>query len=751
MSLHFEPVWSWTLTLIASVAMLAVLWLGYPRRIRHLSAGWRRTLITLRLAIIVVLCLLLLRPYVVFESHDESDSILYILTDASRSMQTEDIPGGGTRRQALLRILAEAGPGLKAIGEKAEIRFRDFSDVLQTVQNPEDKSDGAMTANGKILELLSEEIGKDRVPAVLFLGDGRQAASGSLDVDPTQVARLFGKLQRPIYSVGFGSPEALSASLDLALDDLDLSREVFQGNVLPIRVKLRANGAQGQPVRVRVYLEDRTGKQDGESGEMVAVPVTEDTRSIAMHTPQSASEESIIQLQIAPEQFGDLKLAVEAEPLPGEVRKTNNRVETLIRVGRGGIRIAYFDIIRPETKWLMKMNDSSRIQVDYQPIRARFFRERNKTPIPDRFFVEGAYDGFIIGDVPADAFTPQQIQQIAICCNRGAGLMMTGGRENFGQGGYGKTILAPLFPIELPAENLQLTDPQKMLPARDGLGHYVMQIAAPDQNRSRWDELPPLTGANLLVRKQASLAQILAVSDSGHPLLVGQTIGASRVLVFAGDTTWQNWYMEGFAEEHTRFWRQAILWLTHKDADMDQRVWVVANPRDLTPGQPTELSFGARDEQGHPKDDAEFELSVTNPAGKSTSLTPRAGVGMSLADFTETLEAGDYWVRVKATDNGQPIAGIATTRFHVNARDAELDDPSSDFSLLREVSHSSGGEFFTPAAFLERINQWAKDGLPGVALKRQERMSLWDNWFVLLLLVVLMTSEWAIRKKRGLV
>ena len=127
--------------------------------------------------------------------------------------------------------------------------------------------------------------------------------------------------------------------------------------------------------------------------------------------------------------------------------------------------------------------------------------------------------------------------------------MMTGGRENFGKGGYGKTILAPLFPVELPPENLQLTEPQKMLPHRDGLSHYVMQIAAPDQNRGRWDELPPLSGANLLVVPQASLAQVLAVSDSGRPLLIGQTVGASRVLAFAGDTTWQ-WSMQGYAEEH---------------------------------------------------------------------------------------------------------------------------------------------------------------------------------------------------------
>jgi hypothetical protein len=124
---------------------------------------------------------------------------------------------------------------------------------------------------------------------------------------------------------------------------------------------------------------------------------------------------------------------------------------------------------------------------------------------------------------------------------------------------------------------------------------------------------------------------------------------------------------------------------------------------------------------------------------------------VSLADFAQTMEAGDYWVRVKASKDGVPIAGIATTRFHVNARDPELDDPSADFSLLREISHSSGGEFFTPDAFLERISQWARDGLPGIELTRQERQSLWDNWFVLLLLVLLMATEWALRKKRGLV
>lgn len=728
--------------------MLAVMWLAYPRKIRHLSSGWQKVLIGLRFAIFVVICLLLFRPSAVFQSNDKSEAILYVLSDASRSMQTEDVPGGGTRRQAVLKVLSDAEPSLKAIAEKAEIRFRDFADALKSSETPSDVADGSMTAIGRMLELTSEEIARSRVPAVILLGDGRQAASGVLDVEPVQVAKLFGRQQRAIYSVGFGSTEASSSVLDLAVDELDLSREVFQGNLLMIRVRLTTAGAQGQKVTLRVLQENRAGKMDGESGPMEPVPMTEEAKSVATVTPTESTSEQIVQLQIAPEQFGDIKIAVEAVPLRGEARIPNNRVETIIRVRRGGIRIAYFDTGRPEQRWIREINDSSRIQVDYFRVLTGAIGKR--TAIPDRYFQPGSYDGYIIGDVPSTAFTPEQLQGILRACNQGAGLMMTGGHQNFGKGGYGRTPLAPLFPVELPSENQQLSQPQKMMPARDSLSHYMMQIAAPDQNRVRWEQLPPLPGANVLVPRDNSLAQVLAVSDQGFPLLIGHEVGPSRVLAFAADETWR-WSMKGFGEEHTRFWRQVVLWLTRKETDDEQPAWILATPRDLTPGQTTELSFGVRDAQKNPIPDAVFEVAVTDPKGKVHNLTPRAATGMSLADFDQTLEPGDYWARVKASRNGEALAGIAVTRFHVNARDPELDNPSADFAMLREISHASGGEFLTAEQLMEKLEAWATDGLPGLSLERQQTVSLWDNWYILLLLVLLMSAEWACRKKRGLV
>ncbi|MFN9970579.1 MAG: hypothetical protein ACK58T_11830, partial [Phycisphaerae bacterium] len=69
---------------------------------------------------------------------------------------------------------------------------------------------------------------------------------------------------------------------------------------------------------------------------------------------------------------------------------------------------------------------------------------------------------------------------------------------------------------------------------------------------------------------------------------------------------------------------------------------------------------------------------------------------------------------------------------------------------LRELAHLSGGNFLTPEELLKRLETWADTGLPGMELRRTQRTSLWDNWYVLGILVALLTFEWAIRKRRGL-
>ncbi|MCA9063689.1 MAG: hypothetical protein KDA96_11540, partial [Planctomycetaceae bacterium] len=622
------------------------------------------------------------------------------------------------------------------------------SSEMQTVTTPGPIADGRMTAQGTVLNALSEEAGNKRVVAVM-LGDGRQAAVGSLDADPIQAARVMGRRQQPVYTVGFGSVESSEDGLDVALDELDVTTDVFEGNILPVRVKLKTTSAQGENLNIRLLMEDRRGVPVGKSGPMVPVEFTAQTIPAVNHIPATNSEETTIELRMVPNQTGEVKIAVEADPLPTELRKTNNRVEAIIRVRHGGIRVAYLDRVRPEAKWLKPINRSRIIQLDHYIVWSGRFAQR--TNIPDELFVPGQYDAYILGDIPASTLSLAQQKALLQCCRGGAGLMMIGGLSNFGSGGYQNTPLDPLIPVDLSQSTEQLQDGQKVLPTLAGLSHYLMSIAPASQNRAQWDQLPELPGVSLLKRRPGSLAEVLATSADGVPLLIGQDLGGTRVVAFAGDETWR-WFMQGHADQQQRFWRQVIFWLTHKDTDMEQSVWITALPTDVAPGQKVELSFGARDEDGNPLDGIDYEVQVTAADGEEFQLTPRSAGSFSMADFEKTLTSGDYWARVHATKNGQLVerGADATVRFHVNTRDPELDYPAADPDLLREIAHLSGGSFLSTDELLERLKDWATKGLPGAQMKRTQRRTLWDNWLAIVLFCGLMTAEWACRRKRGM-
>lgn len=755
MKLAFEPIWPWPLVLLACLAMVGVVAIGYPRRVKHLPKLWQRVLLTIRLLLVLLIGLWLARPLVTRETDNSDGGVLYVINDSSRSMNTPDAVGGKTRREAALQLLEDAKPLLDELSEVVEIRYRDLADDLLPIDAaamPE-SVEGNMTAIGYNLNALMQESKSEKVAAILFWSDGKQAASGKRDVDAIQEARLIGRKHRPIYTVPFGSSEVAATTLDVAVSELDVPRDAFIGNVIPIKVRVRTYGAQGQDLRVRLYAEDRAGVPAGTAGVMEAVRGNIDNVTVFAHAPQSPAEDMIVNLQFVPESkhLGEIKLRVEAEALNGEVRLTNNRVETIIRVTSEGIRVAYFDSLRAEFKWLKRVNRNNRIQLDAKWLKGG--DDLTKNTFDETWFEPGKFDAFIIGDVPAAAFGEERLQKLYECCERGAGLMMIGGSRSFGPGGYHNTPLARLLPIEMSEADQQLTSDIPMIPRRIAIADPILQIASPDQNAAMWSVLPPLRGASVLRVKEASGAQVLAESPNKMPLLIKQSTGRSRVLAFAGDTTWQ-WAMheEDWAvEAHQRFWRQVIMWVTKMDQDSESPLWVHVEPRNMNPGRVAEITFGQRDENNMPLSGVDYKVNVKTPEEETEPVTPRTVEQQGEAEYQNTMVPGDYWVNVSS--GGQAGQGelYASTRFLVNARDPELDNPAADPGLLREIAHVSGGDSLTAETMIERLQEWVDNGLPSLKSRRSERTNLWDNWFSLLLFVLLIALEWFLRKKRGLV
>ena len=754
-----DPVWPWPVTIAASLGLIGLVLLTYPQRVRHFSPFWRRLLLGLRLSSALVLIWMLFRPAVQFVSIDSQAAQLVVLMDASRSMTTADGPGGLTRRETMLSALEEVQPMLDKFAEQLELRFIDFDSLLRPTDTPGGAAEGDATAIGKVLDDLRTEDTGRRIVGSLLLSDGAQRAVGDDDVDPRAAARRLAE-QRGVHvhTVTFGTAELSTAGIDLALEDVLIAPDTFERKTTPVKGQLIVRGAPRQRVRVRILLEDRTGKQSGESGPLKELPITSEARPIAEFETTSRSARIPFSLSFVAERAGEYKLAVEAVPLDGELKVNNNRVETLVTVRKGGLRVAYFDIARPEARFILRLNRTSQIQIDYQTVLSG--EKRTTTRLDPAWFDLRRYDAYIIGDVPASVFVQSGndlLSKLAQRVREGAGLAMTGGLSNFESGGYGTTPLAEFLPVGMRpfpelapgqvAPERHFDRSLQMMPAPEGLRHYLMQIAPRDNERA-WAALPPLGGATRLEEK-SDLTLVLAQAPDSTPLLFANETGRSRVVAFAADDTYR-WHIHGFGEVHQRFWQQLILWLAHKEFDSDAPVWLRIDPRNFAPGATVPFAFGARDAEKQPLTDAEFKIDVLRPDGERQNVTVIRGGAEGLAEFTETQQPGDYWATVTATHQGNSVGLPAMSRFIVDERDLELDNPAADPDLMAEIAEITGASS-VPAEELGTFLEELLEAGIATEITRQSQVNLWDNWPALLVFVVLMTIEWILRKHRGLV
>ena len=756
------PAWHWSLVTVSLLAVFALIIWSYPRRLRDLSPGAARLLLLLRLAVAVVLAFTMLRPSLQLVEPDTRPRVIAVVMDRTKSMSIGDAAGGKTRREALIETIGTFRGQLEDLGENIEVRFFDFDTGLVPLelardQLPARETTGDQTAMGNVLEKVLQESRNQQISGVVLMGDGAQRAVAPFDLDPRRVARMLGDQGLPVYTIPYGASGASDNAIDVSVDDLLVDRVVFANKAVIVRARVRLVGAANRDITVRLKVEDRTGKTIGQSGPMVQPPPTARTSPIRRITTTRNEDVRQVELSYVPSQPGEFKISVEVDGLVEEVRKTNNRRRSLISVRRGGIRVAYIDRPRPEIRSVQLLRASEKIQLETHIVRPG--PNGRAAGLTAELFAPGQHDVYILGNVPASMLGRDHLASLAARVREGAGLLMLGGFSAFGAGGYANTPLDALSPVAMsPAElqgsgdietDLHLMQDIRVIPTDAGLAHFIMRVAdSGETNRARWEALPPLEKANR-IRPKNEFIDVLARDTDGNAMLLSADTGTGRLIAFAGDSTYF-WFQFGHREVHQRFWQQMIFWLAHKEDDTDQPIWVQVEPRTFNAAAEVPLRFGARDEQGKPIDDAQFQVRVLAPGPRQVDLKPRKDLDAFSSRFTETAEAGDYWVEVNASRDGQSVGLPARARFLIDARDLELDDPAADPGLLEQIAQLSGGARFAPEQFGEAIEQLA--AVPSATgLSQATVIDLWDNWYVLGLFVALVSLEWFLRKRLGLV
>jgi hypothetical protein len=771
--LSFYPIAdSYLLVTVLAVALLALLAFGPGKE--RLSRGRRLALAALRLGVIILAILAMLRPTLIYTEVKKQSATLVVLADQSRSMSVPDALAGKTRWDVLTKAVADAKAPLAALARDFEVKAYAFDAEAHqlTVEKGKiplpDKPDGQQTAIGSVLDdVLRQEAGK-RLLGVILLSDGAQRAFAPRDLPPQTAAARLKHLGYPLFTIPIGQSRGLGQAQDVAVKDLIVNPSVFVKNELAISGQIRVDGLVNRDLPVRVLFETSPGKME----------------VVAEETVKADTDGQLlpVQLTYVPDTPGEFKLTLEVPDQSGELVTTNNQLSTFVNVLKGGLNVLYIEGgFRVEQKFIRRALDASPdINVDYIRIDPRDPAYR-PVDLTERL-KPGKYEVYILGDVDSSVFKGDELKMLAHAVDRGAGLIMLGGFHTFGAGGYFNTPLSKVMPIVMdrldrqnPDESirgdLQLPGPLPMRPTMLGLMHFALRLA-PDRakNEALWSQLPPLDGAYKF-RELAPGALILADSGANVPILVAHQYGDGRAMAFAGDSTW-HWWMRGFESVHKRFWRQIILWLAKKDQAAEGSVWVKLDQRRVAPSQRVEFTVGAQDQTGEPVKNADFKAEIVLPGGARRPLTLVRQEDHMAGSFRDTQTPGDYAIEVTAEkkvselfspkENSDPakpdkenssdtfLSGSARARFLVFQQDLELDNAAADSATMESLAAMTGGQSLAPEQLPDLVKRLAEQ-TASLEIQQETKKTFWDTWPFFLMLVGLLSLEWYLRKRWGLV
>jgi uncharacterized membrane protein len=755
-SISIEPVFGWYAAVTLAGLLLASLWLTLTNT--GLSMRGRLALTALRLMAAAVVFLGWLRPGLISKTEHESSGAVAVAMDTSQSMALPSKNSGENRWVAQQNIwnAIVAESKLKIGGMKVIPYFFDqtlkatASDDLPNLQRAfKENPNGRLTDLGKALSDLQKSQIDPPLRAVILISDGTQTSLPP-EVEPTNIARQMAQLDQPLLLFGVGPRTSASQFRDIALEGVPEHFDSFDKNVLQVPVVVRATGVQGQTVDVKLSLRSTSKPEPWKEVGTKALQVTKPSQSFSERLQLIAPEPGEYVLEVAASAKKDFNEAV-----PG-----NNQVLAFVTIREGGSKILYLEgEPRYEQKYLKWSLNSSRDFV----VHFEWLKEKNRSSWPMDLTKPPAsvdfskYDVIMLGDLDSTAIADSNLAGIRSRVENGAGLLLMGGYHSFEAGGYGRTKLAPAFPVELGNRTQPFGAPIDALlhsskPSRIKLlaDHPITALAPEPENTQLWRNLKPMQSINRFGRLNGRMTgvQVLASSEENEPILVTGEFGRGRVLAFAGDSTWQ-WWLDGEQEAHKLFWRQAILWLLKRDA-ISEGFGLKLDRRRLLLDESATLKlewFGGSEQLAMPQ---KIKLELRQEGNWLRNLESTVVNESKRESIIKGLERpGVYDIALTATsETGKEYR--SNIAFVVRDESRELSQPDADWTMLSNLASANataGGHLPEDVSkALDWLRQRQDASKVTLLEKRRLGDAAWDAWLYLLIFTGLLSLEWALRK-----
>ena len=764
--------WRWSrpvallIILVAVLAAAYVLWF-YLRERSAAGRGLRLLLTGLRLSLIMLVLLVMIfelrlnfsrtsLPYLAI-AVDESASMAIVdewddkELGSQLSQQTAAVGLSTTSRINLVKsfLLANDGQELRELARRYTLRTytiagserkqsSDLDSYLKQVEQLE--AVGQTSQLGASIRGILNDLRGTQPTALIVLTDGITTQGPTL----SEAAEYARRKAVPLYVAGIGSERKIRGvdMADLVVDDI-----VFVDDYVDFDFNLTAYGLEGQTIQLVL--------KDEQNGEILA------RSEITAGVDGAARRERISH---RPANVGSKEYVIEVDNLREELKDNRPQLSRQIEVRDDPIRVLLVQSAPTYEyrylKNLLERDTTIQLNVVLQDADLEYAQQ-------DRFALRVfpvsrddlfEYDVLILGDVNLSYFTRSAMENVtSFVTEKGGGIILICGSQ-FNPGDFGRSPLAALSPVDLdetrvPDPDIDQTEGFSIHPTLLGLTSPHMQLGdSSAETVSIWGNLPEVywmmeagkvrTGARVLAEhptKTGSDGQKL-------PFIALYYVPPGRVLWHATDETYRWRYRLGDAL-FARYWVQAIRYLSRSKLLGNRGAEISSDRSEYQSGMPVQLRVRFFDERLASTIDDGVTLVVEGNEPKKRQVKLRRSEE-SPAIFSATLPSlplGTYrgWLAVPALE-----AAPSPVTFQIVAPPGETAKREMNARDLKKAASVSRGKYFD-ASDLEKIADNLPPGRP-VKVASMPPIPLWNNWRVLLLYLALLTCEWLLRKRAGM-
>ncbi|MBN1383998.1 MAG: hypothetical protein JW983_03845 [Elusimicrobia bacterium] len=686
----------------------------------------RKILITLRIASFILLVLLIFQPTKkVYKKRDIPT--VAVLVDNSKSMETISSSGFGNIKKKLTSQLTR--------NRNADSHLFAFSADVKKLQEKEIrtlKATGSRTdIIGALDKVKSDFLGRE-LDAVILFSDGNQ----NVNTDEGQVLEELKDLKIPVYTV---IPERSDTKKNISVSGVDIPDILFRNTPAAITAKINTAGFAGQKISVYLKSDD-------------TAPQVLQTKTLDIKNDGSFE----IQFSVTPDRAGILNYSVSIPTYKGEKKPSDNTKKFAMVVEPEKIRIMYlcglpsfnysflrntlkndpnielvsFVILRnPEN--IVPVSDSELSLIPF-PIHEIFSKEIFN-------FDMLIFDNFMYSRFPINQQYLTNIKNFVT--EYGKAFVAI----------FGDTDLSPYknTPIE---EILPVTPASGIIHKKFRLNilqkeHNIFKLSFdPAENTSILENMPEFDGLNISTAKKESI--VLAESkESKHPIITIAEQGKGRVMCITTSSLWRIALGSENPYNYVNFWSQSVKWLTN--AASMKRV-AIFTKKSYNIGDNAPVKIKVRDEYFKPVNNATVSLDVTLPDGKreSFAVSPEIENG-EYAAHIPLDSSGEYKLYARAYYNKRFLGNdnAFLTVFNVSK---ESEDIFVNDLLMTKISETTGGKSMPVSSF-----DFAELKIKPRPTKRTRsnilyEVNIWNKPLMYIILLILLCTEWFLRRRIGL-